>query len=391
MKKLILVLAMLVASPVFAALDVNLVLVDSDTVAVVYTGADSANLPRAFALTVTIDGTGTFTAINGYKTGESTSANPGFGIFPAGIQINSAGTVDDYGSPLADTADPGAAGTGLGTNTVILELGSLYSGSANAPLTAGTLCTLDFNKGTATQISLATESTYRGGIVLENGTQLTDTAVITLATPPAPATNGTPTPNVTTATGALNTDLAWTAGAGATSYDVYFGTVNPPPFVGNTSATTYEPGVLVQGKVYYVSVVAKNDAGSAAALSWSFNTECYKSTSVGYSTWTSLGKPNCWCFRRQCRGDGNGASALGKPVTAADLTNFQSGFNLTVAQLTGKVDAYGVPSICGDYNHASALGKPVTAADLTIFQDYFNDALATVPECDSATVNFWTN
>jgi len=186
MKKLILVLAVLLAAaPVWAALDVNLVLVDSDTVAVVYAGADVANLPRAFALTVTLNGTtGTFTAINGYKTGESTSASKGFGIYPARIAIDSTGTVTNYGNPLADTADPGAAGTGLGTKSVVLEFGSLYYGDTNAPATSGTLCTLDFTKGDATQISLATETTYRGGIVLEDGTQTSDTAMVTIFVDP---------------------------------------------------------------------------------------------------------------------------------------------------------------------------------------------------------------
>jgi hypothetical protein len=162
-------LAAFINLPAFGVLDVNLVIADNDTISIVYRNADVANLPRAFALVVSIDGTGVFTGIKGYKTGESTSVSKGFGIYPARINIASDGTVNNYGSPLADSNDAGVTGTGLGTNKVVLEFGSLYFGDVNAPATSGTLCQLDFTKGTATNITLSTEAVYRGGVILEDG------------------------------------------------------------------------------------------------------------------------------------------------------------------------------------------------------------------------------
>ena len=66
--------------------------------------------------------------------------------------------------------------------------------------------------------------------------------------------------------------LAWFASAGATSYDVRFGTTSPPPFVANTTGTTYSPGALVGGTTYYWQIVAGNSTCSTPSATWSFTT-----------------------------------------------------------------------------------------------------------------------
>jgi hypothetical protein len=68
------------------------------------------------------------------------------------------------------------------------------------------------------------------------------------------------------------TTLSWNASAGATSYDVYFGTSSPPPLKTNTTGRSYAPGTLVAGTVYYWQVAAKNSGGSASSVVWSFTT-----------------------------------------------------------------------------------------------------------------------
>jgi hypothetical protein len=179
MKKLILVLTLvLIASPAFAA--VSLTLAKQGTTNVYdlgYTGADTANLPRAFALDVVVTGGATITAVTPTMTGESTATTRGYGIFPGTIAIDSNGVVTSYGSPVAPDTDPGASGTGIGTAEVILELGSLYVGDANKPSItgSGTLCTLTIDCSGASQgkITVSEEDTYRGGVVLTNGTQAT--------------------------------------------------------------------------------------------------------------------------------------------------------------------------------------------------------------------------
>ena len=42
----------------------------------------------------------------------------------------------------------------------------------------------------------------------------------------------------------LTPTLAWSAGLGATSYSVYFGTSSTPPLVTSTTGTIYSPGHL---------------------------------------------------------------------------------------------------------------------------------------------------
>ena len=96
--------------------------------------------------------------------------------------------------------------------------------------------------------------------------------------PPACTTNLTP---VNGATGVLipggATAISWNAAAGATSYDVYFGTVNPPTTnIGNTTATTVNITGLSYNTTYYWYVVPRNTGGPATgcdANTTSFTTE----------------------------------------------------------------------------------------------------------------------
>jgi hypothetical protein len=72
--------------------------------------------------------------------------------------------------------------------------------------------------------------------------------------------------NAATAVSPCN-GLSWTAPAvtacnDATSYDVYFGTSATPPFLANTTATTYSP-VMSYGTTYYWQIRPKNGAGTA--------------------------------------------------------------------------------------------------------------------------------
>ena len=79
----------------------------------------------------------------------------------------------------------------------------------------------------------------------------------------APAAPGSPTP-ANGATGvALGASLTWSA-VGATSYDVSFGTANPPPQVatGLTSAS-FQPASMNGNTKYYWRVVARNAAGTS--------------------------------------------------------------------------------------------------------------------------------
>lgn len=113
--------------------------------------------------------------------------------------------------------------------------------------------------------------------------------------------------------------------------------------------------------------------------------ECVKSTASFYNDWVKYGKPACWCYVRQCRGDLDGKSALNKPVTLVDLNTFKLAFNIGDAEL-----ALVNNGICADLNHAAALNKRVTLVDLNEFKKYFNTLVGSVPECAlEPNYNFW--
>jgi len=77
---------------------------------------------------------------------------------------------------------------------------------------------------------------------------------------------------------ARDSDLSWTGGdpdSGDTvTFDVYFGSVNPPPKVSdNQSATTYDPGIFEYLATYYWKIIAWDDHGaSTPGPVWSFIT-----------------------------------------------------------------------------------------------------------------------
>jgi hypothetical protein len=144
---------------------------------------------RAFALEVTLDNGFTFTSVADYNKGESkivagdANYKLGYGIFPGKFRdvITPANPVWTDGNymPIAPNTDADATGTGIGTNKVIIEAGSLYVGASNKPPSVGRLCRLyvmpprvplDCN------ITLALNTT-RGGVVLEDGTAATTSLV----------------------------------------------------------------------------------------------------------------------------------------------------------------------------------------------------------------------
>ena len=67
-------------------------------------------------------------------------------------------------------------------------------------------------------------------------------------------------------------DLIWSAGTGAESHDVYFGTSSPPPFKRNQTATIFDPGTMTPDTTYYWRIDEVNPWGKTAGTTWSFNT-----------------------------------------------------------------------------------------------------------------------
>jgi hypothetical protein len=131
---------------------------------------------RAFALDVQVTGAN-IVDVNHYHKGESKASSKGFGIFLGdnGVDINDAGGVDGWGSPVAASSEPGAAGTGIGTNKVIIGMGALYE-DGNQPPLSGKLCDIKISSTYHTpcaKVSVTAEDTYRVGVVLEDTNSVT--------------------------------------------------------------------------------------------------------------------------------------------------------------------------------------------------------------------------
>jgi hypothetical protein len=76
----------------------------------------------------------------------------------------------------------------------------------------------------------------------------------------------------------IDADLSWIGGdpdGNPVLYDVYFGTMSPPPILNNNqSDTSYDPGTLTYDTMYYWMIVAWDDQGAnTVGPEWSFTTE----------------------------------------------------------------------------------------------------------------------
>ena len=167
MKKIILALVV-IAYAGSASGDVAITIVDEGRGSARIDYVADANV-SSFGLKVTVD-CGTIDAISDYHIGESVTGSKGFGIFFGTINVTATtGQIDDYGDPVAPDTDPCAAGTGLGTDTIIIEMATLHE-DGNQPYLSGTLCKLTVSE--TCKMSVVAEPT-RGGVVYANSSKAT--------------------------------------------------------------------------------------------------------------------------------------------------------------------------------------------------------------------------
>jgi hypothetical protein len=181
MRKVLFVLsALLIASPAMAVPNVDITCTQDEGGWVtlgydVTRGAEEPRL-RALALDVSVN-VGKIVAIRGYKQGESyydagppVVDNRGYGIFPGSVDLTDP-LNPVWGDPVSPDDLPGAAGTGIGTQRVILEMGSLYDASVpgnEPPEPTGDLCQLRLTVSSGAVVTVVEEVTHRGGIVMED-------------------------------------------------------------------------------------------------------------------------------------------------------------------------------------------------------------------------------
>lgn len=382
MKKIIFLALLVMVAPAMAT-DVDFSAVQEGSTPIVRIYYDSNTppgpLPRAFALDITVDNGQTIDAITDYHEGESVSGDKGHGIFPGSIDINSEGDINDVGTPVADPCQlPSDTQGGLDTNGITIEMGSLYVGSSNAPDPCALLCKIEVSGDCNLTVA---GNVGRGKVVMEGAgqglTNLPITIHVTLPStytiagsidsnaPPIKDLNGVtlsglPGSPVTDANG----DYSATVTAG------WSGTVTP-----TKTQWTFTPKT-------YSNVQA--DATSEDYKG--FATECLASTDPGYAFWAGAiaNKPDCWCYRRQCRGDANGTNQGPYWVGSFDLTILKGAIN----KLNAQVPAGG---FCADFNHTPQGPYRVGSFDLGILKTYINKLVGQVPECDSTNINEWKN
>ena len=83
--------------------------------------------------------------------------------------------------------------------------------------------------------------------------------------------------------------LSWESGLFASSHDVYFGTANPPPFIGNYQVNTYSPPEMERGTGYFWRIDEVNEKGTTEGPVWFFTTDTtpaagYHEVSSAYKT-----------------------------------------------------------------------------------------------------------
>lgn len=95
-------------------------------------------------------------------------------------------------------------------------------------------------------------------------------------TPSAPGQAGSPSPSDGAGDVSTSTDLSWSAGNGATSADVYFGTsstLGAGDLLGSTSGSSMSLGGLAASSSYFWRVDSVNGTGTTAGAVWSFTTD----------------------------------------------------------------------------------------------------------------------
>jgi hypothetical protein len=118
--------------------------------------------------------------------------------------------------------------------------------------------------------------------------------------------------------------------------------------------------------------------------------ECMKQTAAEYTNWIYWGKPDCWCYGRQCRGDADGMVQGPFWVSLDDLIIFRTAVSKLEPQLRL------VPNgICADFDHQQQGPFWASLNDLIIFRLYVSKTAAMVPPCDqpppnTGPYNFWT-
>lgn len=182
------------------------------------------------------------------------------GLADVSVLVGSLPTAIDLFAAFADTED---ADNQLAYTVTAVSNPALFADyEANA--TTGTL-TLTYSGEQGTS-----DMTVR---VFDTSSLFVETTFTVTVSPPPPGVATGPVPADSADDVDVDQKLSWTAGDGAASHDVYFGTSSPPPFVQNQAGTSFDPGALEQGTTYFWRIDEVNLVDTTEGPVWSFTTK----------------------------------------------------------------------------------------------------------------------
>jgi hypothetical protein len=110
-----------------------------------------------------------------------------------------------------------------------------------------------------------------------------------------------------------------------------------------------------------------------------YNGDCHSELASCYDDWVTFGKPDCWCYAKQCSGDADGLSQGSKcgiwAIGTLDLTILANAWQIKEPP-HGPGILYVANGVCADFDHAAQGSdktgyKRVDTADLTILANHW--------------------
>jgi len=185
----------------------------------------------------------------------------------------------------------------------------------------------------------------------------------TKATNPNPANGSTSV--------SLTADLSWTAGEGATSHDVYFGTSSSSPtFRGNQAGTTYDTGTMANGTTYYWRIDEVGEQTITGDL-WHFTTIAGQTKAINPSPSNGATSVSATVDLSWTAGTGATSHDVYFGTNSASLTyqGNQSGTTYDPGALANsttyywRIDEVGAQTITGDVWNFTTIEAGVPPAD----------------------------
>ena len=223
--------------------------------------------------------TGTFT-LDGGEVVIGTGSGLFVGYKGQGTIYMKGGTIEIWsllGIGYCDT------GTATGRGYVYLDGGTITAANFQMASPAGCTGLLNISSGTliidGDKTSLVTGYITDGRIIAYDGTgivavdyDITNSGKTTVRWLIDPQKAMYPNPSHNAVNVPPDVNLSWTAGVGATSHNVYFGTTSPGTLQCNQDANSYNLPVLDFNTTYYWRVDEVNEANTVTGVVWKFTT-----------------------------------------------------------------------------------------------------------------------